>query len=48
MAMIGITLVLAVCGGIIAAGRRFLPQGAGGRCRLSAASAFRPSTPSTC
>jgi Flagellar biosynthesis protein, FliO len=30
LAMIGITLALAVCGGIIAAGRRFLPQGAGG------------------
>ena len=29
LAMIGITLALAVCGGIIAAGRRFLPQGAG-------------------
>ena len=28
--MIGITLTLAICGGIIAAGRRFLPQGAGG------------------
>ena len=30
LATIGITLALAVCGGIIAAGRRFLPQGAGG------------------
>jgi hypothetical protein len=30
LAMIGITLALAVCGGIVAAGRRFLPQGAGG------------------
>jgi hypothetical protein len=30
LAMIGITLALAVCGGLIAAGRRFLPQGAGG------------------
>ncbi len=29
LAMIGITLALAVCGGVIAAGRRFLPQGAG-------------------
>lgn len=29
MATIGITLVLAVCGGIIAAGRRLMPQGAG-------------------
>ncbi len=29
LVMIGITLALAVCGGIIAAGRRFLPQGAG-------------------
>ena len=29
LAMIGITLTLAICGGIIAAGRRFLPQGAG-------------------
>ncbi len=28
--MAGITLVLAVCGGIVAAGRRFLPQGAAG------------------
>jgi Flagellar biosynthesis protein, FliO len=27
--MIGITVALAVCGGIIAAGRRLLPQGAG-------------------
>jgi hypothetical protein len=30
LTMIGITLALAVCGGIIAAGRRFMPQGAGG------------------
>jgi Flagellar biosynthesis protein, FliO len=30
LATIGITLALAVCGGIIAAGRRYLPQGAGG------------------
>jgi flagellar biogenesis protein FliO len=30
LAMIGITLALAVCGGIIAASRRFLPQAAGG------------------
>jgi hypothetical protein len=29
LVMIGITLALAVCGGIIAVGRRFLPQGAG-------------------
>jgi hypothetical protein len=29
LVMIGITLALAICGGIIAAGRRFLPQGAG-------------------
>ena len=29
LVMIGITLALAVCGGIIAAGRRFLPQGRG-------------------
>jgi hypothetical protein len=29
LVMIGITLALAVCGGIIAASRRFLPQGAG-------------------
>ncbi len=29
LVIIGITLALAVCGGIIAAGRRFLPQGAG-------------------
>jgi Flagellar biosynthesis protein, FliO len=29
LAMFGITLALAMCGGIIAAGRRFLPQGAG-------------------
>jgi len=30
LAIIGITLALAVSGGIIAAGRRFLPQGVGG------------------
>ncbi len=29
MAMVGLTLLLAVCGGLIAAGRRFLPPGAG-------------------
>ena len=29
LAMIGITLALAICGGLIVAGRRFLPQGAG-------------------
>jgi flagellar protein FliO/FliZ len=29
MAMIGITLTLAACGGIVAAGRRLLPQGPG-------------------
>ena len=29
LAMVGITLALAVCGGTIAVGRRFLPQGAG-------------------
>jgi hypothetical protein len=29
LAMVGITLTLAVCGGIIAVGRRFLPQGTG-------------------
>ncbi len=29
MAMIGITLALAVCGGIVAGGRRLLPQGTG-------------------
>jgi hypothetical protein len=29
LAMIGITLTLAVCGGIIAAGRRLMPQAAG-------------------
>ena len=28
-AMIGVTLALAVCGGLVAAGRRFLPQGTG-------------------
>ncbi len=28
-ATVGLTLILAACGGLIAAGRRFLPQGAG-------------------
>ena len=29
MGMVGVTLVLAVCGGLIAAGRRLMPSGAG-------------------
>jgi flagellar biogenesis protein FliO len=34
LAMFGITLVLAVCGGIVAAGRRFLPQRAKGEVQV--------------
>jgi hypothetical protein len=34
VAMIAITLVLAVCGGLIAAGRRFLPRSAGGAVKV--------------
>jgi flagellar biogenesis protein FliO len=42
LAVIGITLTLAVCGGIIAASRRFLPQGAGGGLQVIARLSLSP------